>query len=109
MCRECLAPAGRRAGGGSERSAILRLKQDQEFHPNGRTVVVIDPGNGQVLNQRDALTLGLGREAYNAVYPIHAAHIGGRIYDFAIFLIGLVLSALGFFGLFAYVRRYIKV
>ena len=94
--------------GGSERPATLRLKQDQEFHPNGRTLMVIDPGSSQILNQQDALAMGLGREAYNAVYPIHAAHIGGRIYDVAVFLIGLALSALGVLGLFAYVRRYIQ-
>lgn len=94
--------------GGADRPASLRLKQAQEWHPNGRTLVVIDPGTGALLGQNDALNNGVGREAFNAVYPIHAAHIGGRIYDAIVFLTGLALTALGVFGVFAFSRRFIR-
>lgn len=94
--------------GGKDRPASIRLKQAQEWHPNGRTVVVIDPGTGALLGRNDALENGAGREAFNAVYPIHAAHIGGRIYDAVVFLTGLALTALGLFGLMAFSRRFIS-
>lgn len=94
--------------GRNDRPSSIRLKQAQEWHPNGRTLVVIDPGTGALLGRNDALKNGVGREAYNAVYPIHAAHIGGRIYDTIVFLTGLALMVLGLFGLLAFSRRFIR-
>ncbi|MDJ0921494.1 MAG: PepSY-associated TM helix domain-containing protein [Henriciella sp.] len=84
----------------------LRLRQAQEWHPNGRSVAIIDPATSRVAGQFDATEAGPGREAYNALYPIHAAHIGGRVYDFVVFVSGIALTLLGVFGLWAFVRRW---
>ncbi|MEM9618378.1 MAG: PepSY-associated TM helix domain-containing protein [Pseudomonadota bacterium] len=87
------------------RAARLRLKQPAEWHPNGRTIVNIDPGSGTILYTEDARSLGAGREAYNAIYPIHAAHIGGRVYDAIVFSAGIAVSILGGLGAFTFTRR----
>lgn len=85
--------------------ASLRLKQPQEWHPNGRTVFLVNPATSNVIGLDDALAQGFGREAFNAMYPIHAAYIGGRIYDLFIFITGLVLTSLGGLGLFAFIGQ----
>ncbi len=85
----------------------LRLKQEREWHPNGRTLVLINPQNSEVIGREDALQAGIGREAFNAVYPVHAAHIGGRLYDMIVFILGLTLSLLGMAGLAAFIKRYV--
>lgn len=84
---------------------VLRLRQPDEWHPNGRSVVTIDPATSEAVRHFDATRAGAGREAYNALYPIHASHIGGRLYDFLVFFTGLALTGLGVFGFWAFVRR----
>lgn len=87
--------------------AVLRIRQSAEWHPNGRSVVTIDPATNAAVSNFDATRAGTGREAYNAFYPIHAAHIGGRLYDLLILIVGLSLTGLGVFGFWAFVRRMI--
>ncbi len=84
---------------------VLRLRQPDEWHPNGRSVVTVNPATSKAVGHFDATRAGTGREAYNALYPIHASHIGGRIYDIIVFMTGLALTALGVFGFWAFVRR----
>lgn len=83
--------------------ASLRLKQPSEWHPNGRTRFVFIGAHTQ---SEDALTLGAGREAFNAVYPIHAGKTGNGIYKFFTALIGFALSALSLLGLISFAKRF---
>lgn len=82
--------------------AVLRLKQPAEWHPNGRTLVYIDPATSRVIGTVDAQAFGPGARVQNAVYPIHAASMGGRLYDLVVFLGGLALAALGGLGLWSF-------
>ncbi|MEO1657264.1 MAG: PepSY-associated TM helix domain-containing protein [Pseudomonadota bacterium] len=83
----------------------VRMRQDAEWHPNGRTVVTFHPETGDILQTENALALGSGRQAYNAVYPIHAAYIGGRAYDAVMALTGLSMFGLGAIGAFTFIRQ----
>lgn len=90
----------------SDGPAQLRLKTQEEWHPNGRTLVTINPANSEILNTQDANQEGTGRRAFNALYPIHAAHIGGRLYDLVVFLIGLAFFGLGLIGAVSFWVRF---
>lgn len=83
-------------------SAAVRMKQPSEWHPNGRTVVYIDPATSQVIGAADAQALGPGARLQNAVFPVHAASVGGRFYDVVVFLGGQALAALGGLGLWSF-------
>lgn len=84
-------------------AASLRLKQPSEWHPNGRTRFVF---KGTLNQSEDALTLGTGREAFNAIYPIHAGKTGSVLYKFLIALIGLALMTLSVLGLISFAKRF---
>lgn len=85
--------------------ATIRMKQPGEWHPNGRTVVWIDPSDERVLGTVDAMALGGGMRAYNSFYPLHAGKVGGIAYEAVVFLGGLALAALGGFGLWSFLIR----
>jgi len=73
----------------------LRLRQPQEWLPNGRTTLWFAADTGQLVHVRDALKLPPRAQAYNALYPLHAAKVGGLPYRILMTLSGL---ALGLFG-----------
>lgn len=73
----------------------LRMKQPQEWLPNGRTTLWFAPENGRLIEARDALTLPQGLQIFNAVYPLHAAKIGGLPYRLLMTASGLTLVMLG--------------
>jgi uncharacterized iron-regulated membrane protein len=83
----------------------IRMKLPAEWHPNGRTVVKIDPATSSVLEATSAQSLGTAARISNAIYPIHAAFVGGRVYDLVTFLSGLALAAMGGFGLWSFVVK----
>ena len=86
----------------------IRLRQPAEWHPNGRTLVWIDPSNSQILGTVDALKLKPAQSVFNALYPLHAAKLGtgipARLVDMISALTGLALAALGLIGSFSFVR-----
>jgi uncharacterized iron-regulated membrane protein len=76
----------------------VRLRQPAEWHPNGRTRVTLARASGLVLETHDALAKPLSARAYDALYPLHAARVGGRPYDLLLALTGLALAALALVG-----------
>lgn len=85
--------------------AVVRLKQPGEWAPNGHTSVMIDPSTSRVIGVVDPQALGRGQRLNDAVHPIHAARIGGRLYDLATFLSGLALAGLGGIGLWSFLIK----
>ncbi|MDP3803042.1 PepSY domain-containing protein [Brevundimonas sp.] len=85
--------------------ASVRLRQPGEWHPNGRTVVQIDPATSRVVGVVDAHALGGGTRLQNALYPIHAASVGGWLYDLVVALTGLALAALGGVGTWSFLIK----
>jgi uncharacterized iron-regulated membrane protein len=73
----------------------VRMKQADEWLPNGRTLLWFDPASGKLLGKRDALSMHTGTQAFNMAYPIHAGKIGGFGYRLFLTFIGLALVLLG--------------
>lgn len=82
----------------------LRLKQPAEWHNNGRTTVSLDGADGTVLDARDALAAPRALQINNAVYPVHAAKVGGWLYKIALSFAGLALAMLGTFAVYSFWR-----
>ena len=73
----------------------LRMRQQAEWLPNGRTMFWFDPADGRLVASRDAQALPLGLRIANAEYPIHAAKVGGLPYRLVMTVSGLTLALLG--------------
>ncbi|MBB3890682.1 putative iron-regulated membrane protein [Phenylobacterium haematophilum] len=73
----------------------LRMRQQAEWLPNGRTMFWFDPADGRLVASRDAQALPLGLRIANAEYPIHAAKVGGLPYRLVMTASGLTLALLG--------------
>lgn len=73
----------------------LRLRQQQEWLPNGRTTLYFAADTGELVLARDALALAPQVQAYNALYPLHAGKVGGLPYRLLVTLSGLTLTLLG--------------
>lgn len=91
------------SGGGP---AGFRMKQAGEWHPNGRTRVLVDD-DGALLYAYDAQAAATGERAWNAVYPWHSGrlNIWHRILAF---LTGAALTASSAIGLIAFVRKHMR-
>jgi len=56
---------------------MFRKRLPGEWHPNGRSYVLIDPYTASVVQAIDARAQGAGTRLMHAVYPVHAARVGG--------------------------------
>lgn len=76
----------------------IRMRQPQEWHPNGRTTVAL-AADGTVLAARNAPAAPLAIRANNALYPLHSARLAGSAIALplriAMTLAGLGLALLG--------------
>lgn len=92
---------------GDESNAVLtfRKKLPGEWHPNGRSYVLIDPYIGEVVQSIDARRQGLGTRMSNTIYPLHAAMVGGDWFRLIALLTALSLAALSLSGGYAYFLR----
>lgn len=84
---------------------VIRLKQPGEWHPNGRTRVLIDPADSRVVQVLDAQALTPGERLIHALYPIHAGAVGGWLYEWVTVLSGLALAALGAVGTWSFLVK----
>ena len=73
----------------------VRLRQQDEWLPNGRTTLYFAADTGELVRAGNALTLPSQVQAYNALYPLHAGKVGGLAYRLLITLSGVVLTLLG--------------
>lgn len=80
----------------------LRMKQPQEWLPNGRTMLWFAPEDGRLVEARDALTLPTGLRINNSIYPLHAAKVGGLPYRLVMTASGLSLATLGSLSVWAF-------
>jgi uncharacterized iron-regulated membrane protein len=85
--------------------AVIRVRQAQEWHANGRTTVWIDPATSRVLAVDDALAQPPQARFYNAFWPVHASKVGGLAWKAVTFLTGLSLAALAIYGAESYRRK----
>jgi uncharacterized iron-regulated membrane protein len=64
-------------GGPGNARLMFRKRLPGEWHPNGRSYVLIDPYTAAVVQAIDARAQGAGTRTMHAIYPIHAAKVGG--------------------------------
>jgi uncharacterized iron-regulated membrane protein len=73
----------------------IRMKQSDEWLPNGRTLLWFDARTGEIVTHRSALKMAKGTQLYNMAYPIHAAKVGGLLYRLVMTLVGVAMTLLG--------------
>jgi uncharacterized iron-regulated membrane protein len=72
----------------------LRMKRPAEWLPNGRTTIWFAAGDGRLVAARNAEDLPRTVRAYNLLYPLHAAEVGGLPLRLLMTLSGLALDLL---------------
>lgn len=80
----------------------VRMRQQAEWLPNGRTAFWFDPADGRLIESRDALAMPPAARAFNLLYPLHAAKVGGLAYQLVMTLSGLALTLLGTLTVFSF-------
>lgn len=80
----------------------MRLRQQAEWLPNGRTTFWFDPADGRIVEARDALAMPRGAQLFNMAYPVHAGKVGGLAYRVVLTLSGLTLTMLGSFAVWTF-------
>ena len=86
----------------------VRMRHPSEIHPNGRSFVFIDAHTGQALGVIDARREPLGERATHAIYPLHSGRIGRPAYAGLTTVTGLLLTALGITGVWAYAKTFAR-
>ncbi len=92
-------------GSGDNAVATFRLRTPGEWHPNGRTYVLVDPYTAEVVQQIDARQQGLGTRIGYAIYPLHAARGSGEWIALPAVIAGLGLTWVSLGGIFTFLRR----
>jgi uncharacterized iron-regulated membrane protein len=80
----------------------LRLKQDFEWTPNGRTYVWLDPVTAQVLATDDPAAGDTASAFSEKYYPVHAGKVGGPLWRLMLTFAGLALVGLGTFATWSF-------
>jgi uncharacterized iron-regulated membrane protein len=73
----------------------LRMKQPEEWLPNGRTTLYFAADTGRLVEVRNALAHPVAARDYSMLYPLHAGKVGGLPYRIVTTLSGIVLTLLG--------------
>lgn len=68
----------------------IRFRAPGEWHPNGRSVVWLDPYHARAVQVHDATAQGIGARISETMYPLHGGFVGGRAWQWAIAAAGLV-------------------
>jgi uncharacterized iron-regulated membrane protein len=84
---------------------MFRKQLPGEWHPNGRSYVVIDPYTANVLQAIDARAQGAGTRFMQAIYPVHAAKAGGAAMIALAACAALALTWLAAGGVWSYLSR----
>ena len=74
---------------------VLRMKQDFEWTPNGRTYVYLDPANASVGAVDDPAAGDTASKIVEKFYPLHAGKVGGVLWRLLLTFSGLTLVMLG--------------
>lgn len=93
-------------GRGKNAAQSFRLRLPGEWHPNGRSYVLLNPYDGAVVQSIDARQQGLGTRIAHAIYPVHAATIGGIPYLLFTILSAVGLAWLAIGGAAAWIQKY---
>ena len=85
----------------------VRLRQESEWTPNGRTQVILSPDGS--LAVEDATAANRSASLAEKAYPIHSAKVGGMLWKLALSASGFALFLLGSLAVWSFwVRRQTK-
>ena len=84
----------------------FRAKAADEWHPNGRGVLQLDPQDNSILYAVTAAELATAEQLRNSFYPLHIAAVGGTLYQLALLFTGLLSLTLLLLGLLFSWRRF---
>jgi uncharacterized iron-regulated membrane protein len=73
----------------------IRMRQPEEWLPNGRTMIWFAADTGVIAGATDARAHSGRVRTYNLFYPLHAAKVGGLPFRILMTLVGLALTLLG--------------
>ncbi|WP_442679892.1 PepSY-associated TM helix domain-containing protein [Sphingomonas sp. ASY06-1R] len=73
----------------------LRMKQSDEWLPNGRTTIWFAADSGRIVDVRDATRLPAQVRAFGLLFPLHSAAVGGLAFRIVMTISGLALALLG--------------
>jgi uncharacterized iron-regulated membrane protein len=92
---------------GSANNAVLTFRKSLpgEWHPNGRSYVLVDPYAAAVVQAIDARQQGAGTRAMHAVYPVHGAFVGRAALIPLALMAAVGLTWLAISGTWAYVGK----
>ena len=82
----------------------IRTRLASEWHPNGRSVILLRSDTGEVLMTEDATRLGLDQRIANAVYPVHSARGGGVGFMPVSIISASGLAALAVLGFWSFIK-----
>ena len=80
----------------------FRKRMPGEWHPNGRSFILLHPYTGEVLQTIDARQQQFGMRLMEKAYPLHASKVGGVPYTFLALCTSGALIALGVLGCLSY-------
>ena len=83
----------------------FRKRMPGEWHPNGRSFVLINPYTGRVLQLIDARQQGFGMRLVEKLYPLHASKVGGWPYAVFALVTSGILASVAVTGCLSYFRR----
>ncbi len=87
---------------------VVRMKQEFEWTPNGRTQLEFDGESGRLLTISDPATGPLSAAVVEKFYPLHSAKVGGLAMKLLMSLSGLSLAMLGTFAVYSFWFRKAK-
>lgn len=83
----------------------FRKRMPSEWHPNGRSFILLHPYTGEVLQTIDARQQQLGMRLMEKAYPLHASKVGGVPYTLFALCTSGALIGLGVLGCLSYFLR----
>ena len=86
----------------------FRKRMPGEWHPNGRSFILLHPYTGEVLQTIDARRQEFGMRLMEKAYPLHASKVGGVPYTLLAICTSGALIALGVFGCLSYGLRIVS-
>ena len=81
---------------------IFRKRMPGEWHPNGRSFILLHPYTSEVLQTIDARQQQFGVRLMEKAYPLHASKVGGVPYTLLALCTSGALIALGVLGCLSY-------
>lgn len=89
----------------AEQELSIRAQLNEEWHPNGRTLIKLEPASSEVLSVQKATEMGQGKQLSQMIYPLHMAAVGGEPYKILLLLTGLIPLLLWVLGMVFYKQR----